>query len=255
MRELLHGHSMMVDILPPRARCAPGHPAFCRSWYADPAPRIDMCAMSRCVDGGQVAWSGGSEGGSGCKGCHLGSSHGVLDKGKDLCLFASSSPHLSPPGSGSVWNPPLASSSTYSPNLSWIVRSCRKSSASEFWEGTVDRDCRSFVQVLKIRLAPTAMVPPRPGRGWGREGFSVDKGGRGGGRSGRPGYAWHRHGWRGRGVAAPGRQPPLQEDHGHQGGALSVGEVRANPSPEMDREFGTTAAQLGTQSAGGSEGS
>jgi hypothetical protein len=38
----------------------------------------------------------------------------------------------------------------------------------------------------------------------------------------------HRHGWRGRGVAAPGRQPPSQGIMAARGGALSVGEVRAN---------------------------
>jgi hypothetical protein len=79
-----------------------------------------------------VVWSGGSNGGPGSKDCHLGSIHGGLDKGKGhLCLLASSSPHLYPPGSGSERNSILASSSTYSPNLSWIAWACQKSSACE----------------------------------------------------------------------------------------------------------------------------
>jgi hypothetical protein len=40
------------------------------------------------------------------------------------------------------------------------------------------------VQVLNFRPAPVAMVPPRSGRGWGREGFATGKRGRGDGRGG-----------------------------------------------------------------------
>jgi hypothetical protein len=36
------------------------------------------------------------------------------------------------------------------------------------------------------------MVPPRPSRGWGRDGFGAKRGGRGAGHFGRRGLAWHR---------------------------------------------------------------
>jgi hypothetical protein len=47
--------------------------------------------------------------------------------------------------------------------------------------GTMSGDRRSFVQVLKKKLAPVVMVPPRRPRGWGREGFSAVRFGRGDG--------------------------------------------------------------------------
>jgi hypothetical protein len=41
-------------------------------------------------------------------------------------------------------------------------------------------DRRSFARVVKSKLASVVMVPPRPARGWGREGFRSSRGGRGG---------------------------------------------------------------------------
>jgi hypothetical protein len=43
----------------------------------------------------------------------------------------------------------------------------------------------------------------------GREGFSAGRGGRGQGRTGRPGFAWHRQGWRGRGQIHTRRQDAI----------------------------------------------
>jgi hypothetical protein len=43
----------------------------------------------------------------------------------------------------------------------------------------------------------------------GREGFSAGRGGRGQGRTDRPGFAWHRQGWRGRGQIHTRRQDAI----------------------------------------------
>lgn len=60
-------------------------------------------------------------------------------------------------------------------------------------------DTRSFAQVVRARYAPCVMVPPRPGREWGREGFGSGRGGGGegwggrdDGRFGRHGFSWQR---------------------------------------------------------------
>jgi hypothetical protein len=151
----------------------------------DPTPVITMCDMYQQVYSGLVSWLGGSDGGSGSKvHCHRGSSHGGLDIDKTLNprVLASTQPCLSPSRSvsGSFSTP--KSHPPYSPNLSWISQACQNSLPCESYGGvTVSADQRSFVQVLKTRLAPIAMVPPRPGRGWGRESFGAGRGGQGGG--------------------------------------------------------------------------
>jgi hypothetical protein len=76
-----------------------------------------------------------------------------------------------------------------SPNLDLVERAWRRSEqVPSIWLGTISGDCRSFVQVVKIKLTPIVMVPPRPVHGWGRESFGAGRAGRGGGRVGRRGF-------------------------------------------------------------------
>jgi hypothetical protein len=46
--------------------------------------------------------------------------------------------------------------------------------------------------VVKVKFTPVILVPAKPVRGWGREGFGARRAGRGGGRTCRHGFAWHR---------------------------------------------------------------
>jgi hypothetical protein len=58
----------------------------------------------------------------------------------------------------------------------------------------VGGDSRSFAQVVRSKQAPVVRIPLRPTRGWGQSGTGPGRGSRGGGRSGRHGYSWHRQG-------------------------------------------------------------
>jgi hypothetical protein len=62
------------------------------------------------------------------------------------------------------------------PNLGWMERVCgRKKVPDSGWTGTTSGDCRSFALVVRVKLAPTVMVPPRLNRGWGRSGFGAGR--------------------------------------------------------------------------------
>jgi hypothetical protein len=75
------------------------------------------------------------------------------------------------------------------PNLDLVERAWWGSEqVPSIWSGTISSDCRSFVQVVKIKLTPIVMVPPRPVHGWGRESFGAGRAGRGGGRVGHRGF-------------------------------------------------------------------
>jgi hypothetical protein len=77
----------------------------------------------------------------------------------------------------------------FSLKFEWIQRAFGRSSGCESW-GAILGDLRSFVQVLKFIQDPIIMIPPRTGRGWGREGFGTRRLGRGDDRGGHQGYAW-----------------------------------------------------------------
>jgi hypothetical protein len=78
----------------------------------------------------------------------------------------------------------------------------------------------SFAQVVRSWVAPVVMVPPRPTRGWGRDGFRAGRGGHGVGRFGRRRMVWYktdRAGGRGQGEldlhqADQGRTDPRVEE-------------------------------------------
>jgi hypothetical protein len=93
------------------------------------------------------------------------------------------------------------------PNLELVERALyERERLPSQWLGTISDNCRPFAQVVKVKLAPVAMVPPRPGCGWGREGFGAGRAGRG---AGRRSYAWHRMDRGG------GRNNRGQWDHGN----------------------------------------
>lgn len=60
-----------------------------------------------------------------------------------------------------------------------------------FWRaGGSSCGTRSFTQVVQARSAPVVMVQVRADRGWGRQGFSVGRAGRGSGRGHH--FTWQR---------------------------------------------------------------
>jgi hypothetical protein len=78
----------------------------------------------------------------------------------------------------------------YSPNLGLVESALRgREWESSIWSGTVSDDFRSFVQVVKVKLTPVVMVPPRKMCGWERERVGAGRAGRGGGCVGHRGYA------------------------------------------------------------------
>jgi hypothetical protein len=90
------------------------------------------------------------------------------------------------------------------------------------WLGTISSDCRPFAQVVKFKLALLAMVPPRPGRRWRREGFGARRAGWG---AGHRGYAWHRMNRGG------GRNNRGQWDHGNSVNPGWRGEAQRGQDP------------------------
>jgi hypothetical protein len=76
--------------------------------------------------------------------------------------------------------------------------------------------------VVRVKLGPVTMVLPRPGRGWGREGFGAGRAGRG---AGRRGFAWHRMDRGG------GRINRGQWDHGYFANQGQRGEIHRGQDP------------------------
>jgi hypothetical protein len=114
--------------------------------------------------------------------------------------------------------------------------------------GTSAGDHHSFVQVVKSRVAPVVMVPPRPARGWERDGFGAGRGGRGGGRVGHRGFAWYRVDW-GRGQSNLGQAAPVGRVENQGGGRAhtddqasgvqGTGQMRATASDPAGAAQGT----------------
>jgi hypothetical protein len=75
--------------------------------------------------------------------------------------------HHSHLGFSTVGNPRVSPPRNL-PNLGWIERVCgwRKDLESG-WKGTTSGDCRSFSQVVRVKLTPTTMVPPCLNQGGG----------------------------------------------------------------------------------------
>jgi hypothetical protein len=145
-------------------------PPWVRRVGGDSAPVIAMNAMYHRAFGVRFGGSGGSVFGSDkVGGCHSKSSNGTT-KGLLLShgLISSSSPRVRSTPRISFLGcgvPSTRSSSSYSPDLSWISQACGKSVSKGSWGGAVNGDRRSFAQVLKFIPAPIVMVPPRPHKG------------------------------------------------------------------------------------------
>jgi hypothetical protein len=153
-----------------------------------PTPVVVIRSMCHHDYNAQIQWKCWTDGCSGSVGIWKpGSIHGGPSGGASIApgrvsfnsLLCSSSPCAQSDHAAII--PRSASSPSYSPNLAWISRVCGKSADCGCWGGTVSGDRRSFVQILKSKPAPIAMVPPRPGHGWGREGFNAGRRGRGDG--------------------------------------------------------------------------
>jgi hypothetical protein len=128
--------------------------------------------------------------------------------------------------------------------LPWAVSKC--------WGGLINRDHRSYAQVLKQRCAHVIMVPPRRPRGWGRSGFSAGRAGRGAGRTNRQGMTWYHQEWhekQGRAVDEAGEGGVhCREERSIQRQEV----VQAWAEKEVVEEVGSHSSQL-EQDGGGSE--
>jgi hypothetical protein len=125
----------------------------------------------------------------GDKSCNEGPKHGKVGGDEVVTPFQEAErvgePIVSPSYSlarGSPWGGTLDlfSPVRVAPQISLVEVACGLPCAiSECWGGSISGDHRSYAHVLRQRRALVIMVPPRRPRGWGRNGFSASRAGRG----------------------------------------------------------------------------
>jgi hypothetical protein len=163
------------------------------SWGVPPTPVVEVAHIQRRgVDTRpaqeRLARGRGAETDEG--GCHLGPTTLSISR---LCGDTEVRWHLLSPShlhsQVSLGFGPSCSNPSSAPNLEWVYHALGKRGRSKGWSGTLSGDCRYFAQVVRSKQAPVIMIPPRPARGWGRNGVGSGRGGRGDDRIDRQGYS------------------------------------------------------------------